>query len=149
ITFHPDDHWAQLRMVKDYLSGAIPNNEGEWRVRGGEDGYRWIRIRSICLRNAAGQPVRMAGSVSDIDAQKKAEEALRESEQRYSLAVAGSDDGVWDVDFINQRVFISERARTLAGMPPGSEIVPMQDWFASLPLHPDDLPRRAEAFAAH
>jgi PAS domain S-box-containing protein len=110
---------------------------------------RWMRVNAMLFRDEEGKLARMTGFVTDVTERKLAEDALRASEERYALAVAGSDDGVWDVDFINQRVFISERARALAGMPPGPEIMSMQEWLASLPLHPEDVPRRAEAFAAH
>ena len=45
--------------------------------------YRWLRIHGLCSRDAEGKPVRMAGSTSDIDARKRAEEALRTSEEQY------------------------------------------------------------------
>jgi len=149
IDFHPDDHAAQRRMVDNYLAGAVPNNEGEWRVRGSDGVYRWIRIRSICQRNSAGEALRMAGSVSDIDAQKKAEAALRESEERFALAVAGSNDGVWDVNFSDRRVFFSARARELSGQSPGPEIMTLEDYFSDIPLHPDDASRRLTALQEH
>ena len=52
-------------------------------------GYRWMRVRALCMRDADGQPLRIAGSVSDIDARKRAEEALRPSEERYAIAMTG------------------------------------------------------------
>ncbi len=90
---------------------------------------------------------RRAGSA--LRERKRAEEALRASEERYALAVAGSDDGVWDCDFAARRVFVSARARELAGMPPGPEMVPLDEWFAALPLHPEDVPRRTATMQAH
>ena len=140
IAFHPEDHEAQRRMVEDYLSGALPYNEGEWRIRERDGSYRWIRIRSICLRDSAGRPVRMAGSVSDVDAQKKAEAALRVSEERYALAMDVSEEGHFDWNVQTHDFFASEHLRRLLGLPGElnrvrSELIPSR-----IPVHPDDRP---------
>ena len=149
LPIHPDDRpvWEAARAA--HLEGKTPAYEGEWRMRQRDGNYRWVRVHGLCLRDASGRPYRMAGSISDIDARKRAEEALRASEARYALAVAGSDDGIWDYDFATQRVFASARARELNGLPPGPETQPMHEWFASLPLHPEDAARRREAMEAH
>jgi PAS domain S-box-containing protein len=79
----------------------------------------------------------------------EAQESLEGSRERFALAVAGSDDGIWDFDFANGRVFASARARELSGLAPGPEMQPMDEWFAKLPMHPEDAPRRIAAMDAH
>jgi PAS domain S-box-containing protein len=149
LQLHPDD--ASLREVamRDHLNGLTPAYEGEWRMRQADGQYRWVRVRGMCVRDAAGQPLRMAGSVSDIDARKRTEESLRRSEERYALAVAGSDDGVWDWDLVSGMAFESARARELQGLPPGPEVQPLDALVSSLRVHPDDAPLRAEGLRAH
>ena len=61
-------------------------DDGEWRVRQANGSYRWVRGRGVCVRDASGRATRMVGAVSDIDSRKRAEAALRSSEQRYALA---------------------------------------------------------------
>ena len=41
------------------------------------------------------------------------------TQERYALAVAGSDDGVWEYDFVKKRVYASARAREISGLPSG------------------------------
>jgi len=41
--------------------------------------------------------------------------ALHESEERYKLAAMGSNDGLWDWDFRNQKVFLSTRCKGMLG----------------------------------
>ena len=49
----------------DSLDNKLPN--GEYRVRLHDGTYRWIRHRNKCMRDADGKPIRLSGSVSDID----------------------------------------------------------------------------------
>jgi PAS domain S-box-containing protein len=149
VVLHPEDAPFREAAMQAHLNGLTPAYEGEWRVRHPDGQYRWVRVRGMCVRDAVGRPLRMAGSVSDIDARKRAEESLRQSEERYALAVAGSDDGVWDWDLNAGMAFESARARELQGLPPGPELQPLGDLVESLRVHPEDAPRRAEGIRAH
>jgi PAS domain S-box-containing protein len=150
-SIHPDDVPRRAAALQAHLLGQTPMYECDIRHRGPDGVYRWVRLHGLCLHDATGKPYRMAGSVSDIDVRKRAEEALRASEERFALAVAGSNDGIWDFDFAAQRVFNSARARELAGMPPGPAMQSIDAWQALIAqhLHPDDAPRRAAAMQAH
>jgi PAS domain S-box-containing protein len=149
LQLHPDDQPVRMAAMQGHLEGRTPAYEGEWRARQPDGSYRWVRVRGMCVREASGKPLRMAGSVSDIDARKRAEESLRRSEERYALAVAGSDDGVWDWDYLAGMAFESARARELQGLPPGPELQSIPDLVESLRVHPDDAARRGEGIRAH
>src|SRR5262249_44365875 len=110
VKYHPDDAARMKQDLNDFLEGRTEMRNGEYRVQLPDGGYRWIRHRNKCVRDAAGRPLRVAGSLSDIDAQKRAEEGLRQSEERFALAVAGSKDGVIDWDIASDRVYTPERA---------------------------------------
>ena len=74
---------------------------------------------------------------------------LRVSEERYALAVAGANEGLWDWDLATDRVFFSERAQQACGIPPGEPTRPRREWIALLPYHPEDRPRVREALVEH
>jgi PAS domain S-box-containing protein len=147
VQIHPDDNPGRAEALKAHLEGNTPLYEGEYRVRHPDGEYRWIRVRGLCVRDANGKPMRMAGSVSDINARKRAEEAQRQSEQRYQLAVAGVNQGVWDWDLASDELFLSARAQELFGYPVQEAPRPRREWLAHWIHHPDDRPRVRRALA--
>jgi PAS domain S-box-containing protein len=56
---------------------------GEFRLKRASDGaYRWFLTRSVPIRDEQGRVVRWYGTSTDIDDQKRAEEALRQADQK-------------------------------------------------------------------
>jgi PAS domain S-box-containing protein len=147
----PQDVERRRKAIAAHLAGETPAYEFEYRVRAEHGRPRWVRARGMCVRDAKGRPLRFAGSVSDIDARKSGEEALRASEERFAVAVAGSDDGIWLWDYVAGTAFSSQRARELNGTPEAPELQSIDAWHALMErvLHPDDVPRRRAAIAAH
>jgi PAS domain S-box-containing protein len=68
------------------------------------------------------------------------ERALRESEQRYALAMEGANEGHWDWDLTTGTLFLSPQMKILYGQSADAKIE-RADWLARLAIHPEDLPR--------
>ena len=66
-------------------------------------------------------------------------EALRESEERYELAVCGSNDGIWDWKLEDDTIFFSARWKAMLGY--GEQDLSMRpgEWFDR--VHPEDVQR--------
>ena len=77
----------------------------------------------------------------------KAEKYLKESEERYELAVTGSSDGLWDWDLATNRVYRSPQYLNLLGFEASEYEHDYGVWLEH--LHPDDLQRVQAAIAAH
>ena len=137
VRIHPDDLVRQARLVESFLSGKPPHEE-QWRILHPDGVYRWVSVRGNCIRDASGKPTRAAGSVSDIDNRVRTEAALRASEERFALAVAGSHDGIWDWNIVTDEMFFSERTQRLYGLQPGPTVRPRGEWRALVKIHPDD-----------
>ena len=77
------------------------------------------------------------------------ESALRDSEQRYALAMEGANEGHWDWDIPTDRLFMSSKMKTLQGLPANSEVNNRAAWASQVVVHPDDQARLDAALADH
>ncbi len=92
---HPEDRPAVKLEFVAGLKGDKTICEVECRVRTEEGAWRWVHAKGqVTERNSKGRATRASGTVSDIDERKRAEEALRDTEQRYRGLVELSPDGI-------------------------------------------------------
>ncbi len=74
---HPEDVAALRCALEAESSGGAGSFECEHRMLHRDGAYRWFLTRGVAIRDRAGRPTRMAGSMSDITDRKAAEEVLR------------------------------------------------------------------------
>ncbi len=79
---HSDDRAYAERQWRDAMAARSLVN-AEFRLRAPDGGWRWTNVRAAPVLDAAGKIEKWAGINIDIDARKRAEEALRDSEARY------------------------------------------------------------------
>ena len=84
---HPDDLAEVERIlgVANSRPGGLPY-QVEYRLRNKEGQYRWFQDRFTFMRDPDGQPAFLIGSLADITERKETEDALRESEKKFSKA---------------------------------------------------------------
>ena len=75
-------------------------------------------------------------------ARKGADEALRESEARLTLAAASANAGLWELDLETRRFWATDKARNLFGIPLDSELT-LDSFFTF--VHPEDRERIQQA----
>jgi PAS domain S-box-containing protein len=141
----PEDEPARRAAMADHLAGRTPAYEAEFRVCDAGGPERWVRTRGVCVRDERGVAQRMAGSVSDIDARKRTEQALRQTQKLEAL---GTLAGGIAHDFNNILAAIlgyGEMAQR--GAPAGSPLRRQLDAVMSAGLRAKSLVERILAFS--
>ena len=98
----------------------------------------WLRLDVEPVRDPAGVIRHFITIATDITEEKRTAEALLLNEERWQLALEGSDDGVWDWNIANDKMWFSARWKALLGYT-GDEFPDSYDaWHKA--LHVDDWP---------
>ncbi|MFU8771407.1 MAG: EAL domain-containing protein [Anaerolineales bacterium] len=84
---------------------------------------------------------------SEITERRRVEVALRESEERYELAVRGGNDGIWDWNLITDEIYFSPRWKEMLGYDEDEIENDPDEWFKR--VHPDDIEKTRLAIANH
>ena len=146
---HPADFVRALEHFKRFETakeGEILEFEYRMKHKNGE--MRWLFSRETVLaRNTDGTPKQILGTATDISDKKQVEEALRQSEERFQLAVEGSGLGLWDWTINTKEIYLSPQWKTMLGY----EVEEIENSFPSMTrlIHPQDLPKVLEAINDH
>ncbi len=152
---HPDDIAGAAERWRTALASG-ETYETQFRLKRADGAYRWHLARAVPLRRPTNEIVRWVGTNTDIEDQKAAEQAHRESEarlraadERLQLALsAGQGVGIWDWDVPNDRVVADARFAQLCDVDPEKARTgaPLADFFRA--MHPDDVPAVEAAISA-
>src|ERR1700676_45315 len=81
---HPEDREATEKRFRDAVAGNVREYSVQYRIIRPSDGEtRWISVKSTIERDADGKAVRLVGAHTDVTEQVMAEQALRQSEERF------------------------------------------------------------------
>jgi PAS domain S-box-containing protein len=78
---HPDDWAAALAAFAKHMEGKTPVYQHTHRIRHKEGRWVWVEVKGKCVRDAAGKPQRVTGTLTDISVRKQAESALQEAKE--------------------------------------------------------------------
>jgi PAS domain S-box-containing protein len=98
---HPEDRpWIEAETRAAVADPARSQLDYEFRIKRADTGeVRWVTAGTKLVRDRDGHFVRSLGAQWDVTAEKKAEAAQRESEERYRSFITHSSEGIWLLEF--------------------------------------------------
>jgi PAS domain S-box-containing protein len=134
-TIHPDDLPGVQRRWEDHVARGLPYQD-EMRLRRADGVYRWFLVRTVALRDKAGNIVRWYGTSSDIEDRVQAEQALRKSERLLREAQELGHTGSWEQDLITGTIVNTDENTRLFFGDDRSKGARLEDYVEA--IHPDD-----------
>ena len=143
---HPEDRARVMAAVDAHLRGESSHYVCEHRLRHKDGRWVWVLAKGqVVERDLAGNPVRAAGTNTDISDRKAAEDVVRRSQATYAAMARnfpGGAIGIFDQDL--RYTFVDGRGASVTGVPPSSLVG--RTVFEIYP--PPQRERIAEAFRA-
>jgi diguanylate cyclase (GGDEF)-like protein/PAS domain S-box-containing protein len=136
---------ATLSDVVDPASGK--SRERMLRIRGHHKDGRALSLEATFGAWEEDGVVMRTGIMRDVTRREELERQLRTSEERYSLATRGANDGIWDWDLATERVFFSTRWKSIVGLPESAPCSSVDDWMGR--IHPDEVHDVRSRLMAH
>jgi len=109
---HPEDLKPVMAAAQACIDGKTPEYVFEHRMMHKDGSVRWILSRGQVIRDEDGKPVRMIGTDTDITESKKAEGALKESQDRYRSLFEDSPISLWEEDFSGVKNYVDQLKKT-------------------------------------
>jgi PAS domain S-box-containing protein len=125
------------------FAGKVVKRETEYDVKGERRLFYKIITPIVSDQSVLG----IMGVHIDITERKRAEEALRQSEERWQFAIEGSNDGVWDRNIRTGEVFFSRQWKEMLGFAVDEIGAGPDEW--SKRVHAEDFPRVKEEIEKH
>jgi PAS domain S-box-containing protein len=139
---HPEDIAFKVQTWLSNLE-ATTAHAANCRFQGADGVYRWFNVRGEPLSDAEGRLQNWYGVLIDVDDQKKAEDASRESELKLREIIDTVPTMVWSAAPDGEPTYLNQRVVDYSGM--RLENFLNRGWEAF--IHPEDFPETARAFS--
>jgi PAS domain S-box-containing protein len=141
---HSNDRDAAQQSIQDHLQQRTPTHKCTYRIRAKNGQYRWTLDHArVVAWDSSGQAMRMSGTLKDIHERKMAEEALRQSDERFKYAMDATQDGLWDWDMTTNEMYFSPGYYRMLGYELDAFPMTRDEWGKR--AHPEDLERTRRA----
>ena len=142
---HPGDA-MRVRRDWDHAVATKTVFKSQYRLRGRDGTYREFLSTGVPIMDPDGTVREWVGACTDVTDRNRLDEALRQSEERLTLATECARIGIWDWDVAANRLIWDTRMYELYGIREQDFTGAYDAWKAG--LHPDDLARGDAAITA-
>jgi PAS domain S-box-containing protein len=112
---HPEDRDGVASRTYAAVAGGQELWVEEYRFRRADGSYAYVVDRGYFIYDQARKPLRMIGGLTDITERKRREEALRESEQRFTQVAEASREWIWEGDAGGRYTYSSPAVTDILG----------------------------------
>ncbi len=113
---HPDDRERVTRGLDAALQGPAEEWQEEYRFQRGDGTHADVVDRGLIVRDGSGRAVQLIGAMQDITERKRAEAALRLSEERNRAVLTALGEGVTLIDARGELRMANASAERLLGL---------------------------------
>jgi len=107
----------------------------------------YVRVVKTPIHDSRGYVTGIQCMFWDVTELHNAQRALESSEQRYALAVAGANDGLWDWDLRTGEIYFGPRWKAMLGHEDAEIGKSPEEWMKR--VHPDDVEKLKTDLASH
>ncbi|MGZ3858777.1 MAG: PAS domain-containing protein [Flavisolibacter sp.] len=135
---HQDDREETIRSYDRAIENEkVEKWEREYRYLKSDGTYAFVHDKAVILRDESGKAVRVIGALEDRTEQKRTEEELRKSNERFLLASRAASDAIYEWDIVANELYWGEGLQTLFDFNPKE--VTLLVWESL--IHPDEKDR--------
>ncbi len=134
---HPKEATEFFRSFQREVMAPGIGSSFQFRIGHNDGGWRTV---SAATNNLLSTPS-VGGiimNLNDVTERNRMREALRRSEERYSLAARGASDGIWDWNLKTNEIYLSPRWKEMLGFAEDEIGNTPEEWFDL--ILPQDLP---------
>ncbi|MFL6388374.1 MAG: PAS domain-containing protein [Terriglobales bacterium] len=136
IAVHPDDREIAAKRFWDGVHSEQDFSFETRSLRARDGTYRWHLQQAVVLRDFEGKVLKYIGTTTDIDDQKRTEEALRTSEGTLQRVIDTIPTLTWSMLPDGSNEFLSSQWHDYTGFSSGMS----RGWGWQAAFHPEDLP---------
>ncbi len=129
------------KLIREAIQTILKGKESQDEIRfvNNHGEIRWMSHYGKPVFDAnAPKVIGVIGSLSDITNRKQIEKRLLEKQDRYELAIKGSDVGIWEYDIETKRIYINNEVAQIIGYQ-RSELLEKVSFWQDI-VHPEDIP---------
>jgi PAS domain S-box-containing protein len=146
LSLYPQEEHTRMERYRDARLRREPTPERyHIRLLHKNGSIIWVELLASVL-DWQGEPALQSAFV-DISESVRTQQLLRESEERYSLAMDGANEGMWDWHIETDSLFVSANLWRHLGMPARDEVLSRAEWIER--IHPDDREHMRASLVAH